>query len=73
MSREGGMRILLALAVMVLVATPAFAGNKNKHEKNIDKLNEKIFETFVTPDSDRRQDLDRLEQKLAYQLFKLNH
>jgi len=67
------MRILLALAVMVLVATPAFAGNKNKHEKNIDKLNEKIFETVVTPDSDRREDLDRLEQKLAYQLFKLNH
>ena len=66
------MKILLALAVMMLVAAPAFAGSKNKHEKNIDKLNEKIVQTVLTPSDDRREKLDHLEQKLGYNLFKLN-
>src|SRR6185295_8986638 len=35
MSTEGGMRILVALAVAMLVATPAFAGNR--HHGNNDK------------------------------------
>jgi len=66
-------RILLALAVMMLVATPAFAGHKSKHDlqKSIDNLNERIAQVVVTPSDDRREKLDKLERQLGYALFKL--
>ena len=70
------MRILLALAVMMLVATPAFAGHKNKGnlDKKIDNLNEKIGDVVVFGGSvggtdERRKQIDKLEQKLGFALF----
>ena len=70
------MRILLALAVMMLVATPAFAGNKNKGniDKKIDSLNEKIgneviFGGSVGGTDERRNKIDNLERALGYALF----
>ena len=73
------MRILLALAVMMLVASPAFAGHKNKGnlDKKIENLNERIGEVVVFGGSvggteERRNQIDKLEQKLGYALFKRN-
>ena len=79
-SREGGVRILMALAVMMLVATPAFAGHKNKNsiDKKIANLNERIGEVVVFGGSvggtdDRRNQIDKLEQSLSYALYQRNH
>ena len=79
-SREGGVRIVMALAVMMLVATPAFAGghkNKGNLDKKIDNLNERIGDVVVNGGSvggtqERRDQLDKLERKLAYTLYKRN-
>ena len=70
----------MALAVMMLVATPAFAdGHKNKGnlDKKIDNLNERIGDVVVNGGSvggtqERRDQLDKLERKLAYTLYKRN-
>ena len=67
------MRILLGLTILALCATPAFAGNKGKHEKNVANLEAKLEHVFRTPDDDRRDDIDKLERQLAYNLFKLQH
>lgn len=68
------MRIFLALAIAALVATPAFAGgNKQKTENKIDSLNRQIGHVVVTPSDNRREQLDRLEVKLARALFVRNN
>ena len=76
MSREGGMKILMALAVMMLVATPAFAGHKNNRDKldrQIDNLQNQIDHVLLGPPSDdRREQIDKLEGKLAFKLFQRN-
>ena len=70
----------MALAVMMLVATPAFAGHKNKNnlDRKIENLNERIGDVVVFGGSvggtdDRRNQIDKLEQDLSYALFKRNH
>ena len=74
------MRILLALSVMMLVATPAFAGghkNKGNLDQKIENLNERIGEVVVFGGSvggtdERRKEIDKLEQNLAYALYQRN-
>jgi len=80
MSREGGVRILLALAVMMLVATPAFAGghkNKGNLDQKINNLKERIADVVVNGGSvggteERRNLLDKLEVNLGYALYQRN-
>ena len=74
LSKEGGVRILLALAVMMLAAAPAFAGNKHhgNNDNKIAKLQDKIDHVLVTPSDDRRKQIDQLEQKLGFFLFQRN-
>ena len=69
------MRILLGLTIMAFLATPAFAGNHSGHklDRQIDKLQGKIDHVLVTPSDNRREQLDRLEQRLAYKLFLKNN
>jgi hypothetical protein len=68
------MRIFLALTIAALVATPALAGgNKQKTENKIDSLNRQIGHVVVTPSDNRREQLDRLEVKLARALFVRNN
>jgi hypothetical protein len=69
------MRIVLALAVMALLAAPAFAGGNNgsKLDNQIDKLERKIDRVVVTPSDNRREQLDQLESRLAYKLFQRNN
>jgi hypothetical protein len=71
----------MALAIMMLVATPAFAGhkhNKNSLDKKIDNLNQQIgneviFGGSVGGTDDRRNRIDKLEQALGYALFQRNN